>query len=92
VSDVVNPTFIKRFTIAATKITNFIIKLKLLTEFVEYVDVFDIKKASVLLTHNKNEHTINLNGDEPFFEPLYNLSVKELKILRTYLNIVLTKE
>jgi hypothetical protein len=92
VSDVVNPAFIKRFTIAAARITNFIIKLKLSAEFVEYADVFNIKKAGVLPTHNKNEHAINLNGDEPSFEPLYNLSVKELKVLRTYLNAVLTKK
>jgi hypothetical protein len=92
VSDVVNPTFIKRFTIAATKIINLITELKLLTEFVKYTDVFDIKKAGVLSTYNKNEHAINLNEDKSFFKPLYNLSVKELKVLRTYFNAVLTKK
>jgi hypothetical protein len=91
-SDVVNPAFIKRFIIAATKIINFIIKLKLSVEFVEYINVFNTEKANVLSTYNKNEHTINLNKDKSFFGPLYNLSVKELKVLRTYLNAALTKK
>jgi hypothetical protein len=92
VSDVVNPTFIKCFIIAAAKIINFITESKLFTEFVEYINVFNTEKAGVLSAHNKNEYTINLNGDEPFFGPLYNLLIKELKVLRTYLNVVLTKK
>jgi hypothetical protein len=92
VSDVVNPAFIKRFTIAAARITDFITELKLPAKFVEYVNVFDIKKAGVLPTHNKNEHTINLNGDEPSFKPLYNLLIKELEVLKTYFNAALTKK
>jgi hypothetical protein len=75
-SDVVNPTFIKRFIIAAVKIINFIIKLKLFTEFVKYINVFDIEKIGVLTTHNKNKYAINLNGNKSFFGPLYNLLEK----------------
>jgi hypothetical protein len=92
VSNVVNPAFIKRPTIAAARITNFIIKPKLSAEFVKYINVFDIEKTGVLTTHNKNKHAINLNGNKPFFGLLYNLSVKKLKVLRTYLKIVLTKK
>jgi hypothetical protein len=74
-----------------TKITDFIIKSKLPAEFVEYIDVFDTEKAGVLLTYNKNKHTINLNGNKSFFGPLYNLSAKKLEVLRTYLNAALAK-
>jgi hypothetical protein len=91
-SDVVNLTFIKRFIIAATKIINFITELKFPAEFVEYINVFDIKKAGVLSAHNKNKHTINLNRSEPSFGPLYNLLVKELKVLRIYLDVALAKK
>jgi hypothetical protein len=92
VSDVVNPTFIKRLIIATVRITNSIIKSKLSTEFVKYINVFDIEKAGVLAAHNKNKYAINLNGNKLFFGPLYNLSTKKLKILRTYLNAALTKK
>jgi hypothetical protein len=66
-------------------------KTKLPTEFAEYTDVFDIEKAGVLPAHSKNKHAINVDENEPPFEPLYNLSTKELEVLRTYLNTALTK-
>jgi hypothetical protein len=91
-SDVVNLTFIKRFTIAAVKIINLITESKLFTKFVKYINVFDIKKAGVLPTYNKNEYTINLNGNELFFGLLYNLLTKELKVLRMYFNVILAKK
>jgi hypothetical protein len=91
-SDVVNPAFIKRFIVAVTKIINFIIKPKFFIEFAEYINVFNIEKADVLSAHNKNKYTINLNGDKSFFGFLYNFSVKELKILKKYFNIILTKK
>jgi hypothetical protein len=91
-SNVVNSAFIKRFTIAAIRIINLIIKPKLLIKFVKYINVFDTEKTDVLTTHNKNKHAINLNRNKSFFEPLYNLLIKELKILRTYFNVALTKK
>jgi hypothetical protein len=91
-SDVVSSTFIKRFIIAAAKIINFIIESKLSAEFVKYINVFDTEKAGVLTTYNKNKYAINLNGNKLFFEPLYNLSAKELKVLRTYLDVALKKK
>jgi hypothetical protein len=60
-------------------------------EFTEFVDVFDIEKAGVLAAYNKNKHTINLDESKPSFEPFYNLSTKELKVLKTYLNDALAK-
>jgi hypothetical protein len=91
-SDVVNSTFIKRPIITAVRIINFIIKLKLPAKFAEYINVFNTEKTDVLTTHNKNKYAINLNGNKLFFGPLYNLLIKELKILRTYFNVVLTKK
>jgi hypothetical protein len=91
VSDVVSFTFIKRFIITAAKIINLITELKLLTKFVKYIDIFDTEKANVLTTYNKNKYTINLNENKLFFGPLYNLSTKKLKILRTYFNAALAK-
>jgi hypothetical protein len=91
ISDVDNPTFIKCFIIAAVRITDFTAEPKLSIEFTEFVDVFNIEKTGVLAAYSKNEYAINLDGSESSFEPLYNLSTKELKVLRTYLNDVLAK-
>lgn len=57
----------------------------------QYADVFDTEKAGVLPAHSKNEHAINLDGNQPPFGPLYNLSTKELEVLRTYLDSSLKK-
>jgi hypothetical protein len=91
ISDVDSFTFIKCFIIAAARIANLIIKRKLFIEFTEYVDVFDIEKTGVLAAHSKNEYTINLDKNKPSFGPLYNLSAKKLKVLKTYLNDALAK-
>jgi hypothetical protein len=67
-SDVVSFIFIKRSTIAAAKIINFITELKLSAKFVKYINVFNTEKAGVLTTYNKNKHAINLNRNKLFFE------------------------
>jgi hypothetical protein len=91
VSGVGNPASVKCPTIAAVRIADPTAEPKLPVEFTEYADVFDTEKAGVLAAHSKNEHAINLDGNEPPFGPLYNLSAKELEILRTYLNAALAK-
>jgi hypothetical protein len=91
ISDVDNPTSIKCPIIAAAKIADFTAKPKLPMEFTEFADVFDIEKAGVLTAYNKNKYTINLDGSKPPFGPLYNLSTKKLKVLKTYLNDALAK-
>jgi hypothetical protein len=91
ISDVNSFTSIKCFIIATAKIADFTAKSKLFIKFTEYVDVFNIEKTSVLITYSKNEYTINLDKNKSFFGPLYNLSAKELKILKTYLNDALAK-
>jgi hypothetical protein len=91
ISDVDNFTFIKCLIIAAARIADFTTKPKLFIKFIEFVNVFDIEKINVLAAYNKNEYTINLDESKPFFKPLYNLSIKELKVLKTYLNDALAK-
>jgi hypothetical protein len=91
ISDVNNSTFIKYSIIAAARITNFTTKSKLFIKFIEFADVFDIEKADVLAAHSKNKYTINLNESKLPFEPLYNLLIKKLKVLKTYLNDALAK-
>ena len=89
VSDVGDPTSVKCPTVAAVRIADPTAESKLPMEFTEYADVFDTEKAGVLPAHSKNEHAINLDGNEPPFGPLYNLSAKELNALRTYLDTAL---
>jgi hypothetical protein len=91
ISDVNNFTSIKCSIIATARITNSIAKSKLFIEFIKFVDVFDTEKADVLAAYNKNKYTINLDESKLFFKPLYNLSIKELKVLKTYLNDALAK-
>jgi hypothetical protein len=91
VSDVDNSTFIKCLIIAAARITDFTVKPKLFIEFIKFADVFNIEKTSVLITNSKNKYAINLDKSKLSFKPLYNLSIKELKVLKTYLNDALAK-
>jgi hypothetical protein len=91
ISNVDSFTFIKCFIIAAARIINFTAKPKLPIEFVKYVNVFNTEKASVLAAYNKNEYTINLDENKSPFKPLYNLSAKKLKVLKTYFNDALAK-
>jgi hypothetical protein len=91
ISDVDNSTFIKCFIIAAAKIADFTIESKLFIKFIEFVNVFNIEKADVLAAYNKNKYIINLDESEPSFGLLYNLSTKELKVLKTYFNDALAK-
>ena len=57
----------------------------------DYADVFDIAKAGVLPAHSQHSHAIELEGGQPPYGPLYNLSVKELEVLRAYLDDALLK-
>ena len=52
----------------------------------DYADVFDDKAAAILPHHNKFDHAIDtVDGKDPPYGPLYNLSQDELKVLRDYL-------
>lgn len=52
----------------------------------EYEDVFSLEAASILPQNRPTDHAIDLLPDrEPPYGPLYNLSGRELEILREYL-------
>jgi hypothetical protein len=53
-------------------------------EYKEYQDVFSEDKANKLPPRGQPEHAIELTGDLPH-GPIYNLSEKELKVLREYI-------
>ena len=65
--------------------------LTISVSYSDYADVFLKKEASWLSAHEKHDHAIKTNGEEPLHEPLYNLSETELNILRKYLDDVLVK-
>ena len=50
-------------------------------EIINYTDMFFKKNARKLPEHRKDDHAIELNGQDFPFEPLYNLSSLELKTL-----------
>jgi hypothetical protein len=64
---------------------------KLPAEFEEYEDVFNMKQADILAEHSHFEHTIETEGGDPPFGPLYNLSEQKLKVLRQYIDNALAK-
>ncbi|GAB7336849.1 hypothetical protein MBLNU13_g00019t1 [Cladosporium sp. NU13] len=52
----------------------------------EYADVFNNDSAGVLPSHRTTDHVIELQaGKEPPYGPLYNLSARELEVLREYI-------
>jgi hypothetical protein len=83
---------VKHFIIITVKLNNFIIKLNISAEFADLANVFSQKKTDILSLFNKNVYMINLNDNELFFKSLYNLLTSELKIIKMYLNIYLTKK
>ncbi|KAF4546986.1 Transposon Tf2-5 polyprotein-like protein 3 [Elsinoe fawcettii] len=55
-------------------------------EFTQFSDVFEYKDIARLPRPPGAEHAIELEpGKKPPFQPLYNLSVKELEVLKEYL-------
>ena len=57
---------------------------ELLPKYEEYQDIFSKDKVNELLVRGCPEHAIELTGD-PSHGPIYNLSEKELKVLRKYI-------
>ena len=58
----------------------------------EYYDVFSDELTSIIAQNSKYDHAIKLEtGKMPPQMPIYNLSQKELQILREYLDNVLAK-
>jgi hypothetical protein len=61
-----------------------LLEMKLLLEFIDFDDVFDMKQASIFAEYSKFEHAIETTRD-PLFGPLYNLLRNELGVLKEYL-------
>ena len=57
----------------------------------EFEDVFSNEKAGILPEQKQGDHAIELDGGEPPYGPLYNLSRAELAELRRYLDDALAK-
>ena len=66
----------------------------ILPEFIkDYEDVFSETKAGVLAPNAEHDHVIDIEPTRrPPYKPIYNLSEKELKILKEYLESALEKQ
>ena len=62
-------------------------KVKILTKYSDFSDVFLKAKALILPEITKlNQHIIKVQeGQQPFYRPIYSLSLVELKTLKTYI-------
>ena len=55
-------------------------------KYTDFADVFSEEEANHLLDENTRQHPIELiDGQEPLYSLIYNLSEKELKVLQEYL-------
>ncbi len=59
-------------------------------ELGEYQDVFLIEEAGRLPSYERNNYVIKMTTDLSY-SSLYNLLIKELEVLRTYLDDILVK-
>ena len=50
------------------------------------------KKTRVFNDYKKNDHAIDIENIDFSYEPLYNLLISKLQILKKYLNDVLSKK
>ena len=60
-------------------------EVQLLQKYAEYVDIFSETDANILLASRPYDHSINLEGGQLLYRPIYNLSEKKLKTLHEYL-------
>ena len=62
-------------------------KVKILTKYLDFSDVFSKEKVLILSEAIKlNQHVIELyEGQQPLYEPIYSLGLVELKTLKTYI-------
>ena len=54
-------------------------------EYLDLAEAFSVAKAEELAAHRPQDHSIDLEGGEPPWGPLYNLSCVELASLRDYI-------
>ena len=68
------------------------VALEISEKFKNFEDVFSKEQANIFVSHQINDHVIELEDKELSYESLYNLSIKKLKILREYIDFILTKK
>jgi hypothetical protein len=67
-------------------------EIKLLKDYKDFKDVFLEAQARVLVPHHDHDHAIKLEaGKRPPQQPLYLLSIKEMEVLREYMQKALKK-
>ena len=64
-------------------------KVSVSKEYTDFLEVFSKESAVMLLERlDINKHAIDLElGREPFYEPIYSLSLVELESLKIYIKI-----
>ena len=60
-------------------------EIDLPVEYEEFADVFSMEEADKLPELGRRTHAIETGKEEPPWGPMYNLSEKELKVLREYI-------
>ena len=67
------------------------ISLRLIDHYKDYADIFSKEKIHALPEHSKYDHKISLEpGTMPPFGPIYPLSESEIRVIRKYLDEMLT--
>jgi hypothetical protein len=52
----------------------------------KYADIFNTQHTRILPAHKQTDHAINIEANAiPPFQPLYNLSPRELKALEEFI-------
>ena len=67
-------------------------KIQLLIELNNYINIFNEEFAGKLPFNYLGDHAIKINNKDPLYGPLYNLSTRELEVLRQYLDKILEKK
>ena len=70
-----------------------VIKIQLLKEYKDYVNMFSEEKTDKMSNFVHIEHLIFIEkGKNVLFESIYSLSINKLCVLCNYLNLSLTKD
>jgi hypothetical protein len=67
-------------------VSNNFLKMKLSFQYVDFAKVFNEKIANILFEHDFQNLAIDTQNINSSFESFYNLSEKELKMFREYLD------
>lgn len=68
-------------------------KITILTDYLDYINILLFEFAIKFLKYNNNNFIIKLKkGKEPFYDPIYNLRIIKLKILKAYIKTNLAND